>query len=79
MNFNSPNSQEDKTNETPYFTLLSNFNLAVINKAITRFNKITQNHTIIDHILADKDRSDIIALTSNNIITDGFQTTILYL
>lgn len=72
INLNRSIENSNPSNTNAYHTLLCNFNLAIINNAITRYNKITQNHTIIDHVLVDKDRNDVIALTTDNVITDGF-------
>ena len=52
--------------------ILVSFNLSIINKAITRFNKLSQKHTIIDHIITGAGRNDIVALTANNNITEKY-------
>jgi len=53
-----------------YNELLESFGMSVKNNAITRFNKLTHNHSIIDHVVASNNNM-LKVFTSNNILTDG--------
>jgi hypothetical protein len=59
-------------NANEYKSLLDNFNCCIYNQAITRFNKVTQRHSTIDHVISQKARSDLITLTSDRITTENF-------
>jgi exonuclease III len=72
INLSRPDENDVSKFSRDYSSLLCNFNLTVANNAITRYNKITHNHTIIDHVIVDKDRCDVLTLTTDNKITDGF-------
>ena len=74
ININVKNTNSNISNISPnnYINVLDNYNYGIYNKAITRYNKVTQNHSIIDHIISQKDRNDILALTTSDIITENF-------
>lgn len=72
INLNRPQDNDYNQSAKTYGSLLESFNLTVINNAITRYNKITQNHTIIDHVIVNHDRCDVLTLTTDNIVTNGF-------
>jgi hypothetical protein len=66
INVNETSSSEE------YTDMLQNFNYKVANEAITRYNKLTLKHSRIDHVLIDRNRADILALTTSNIVTQDY-------
>lgn len=66
------NSGSLSPHSNDYNSLLNNYNHCIYNQAVTRFNKVTNKHSTIDHVISHKNRNDIIALTSSNIVTENF-------
>ena len=55
-----------------YNVLLKRFNLQICNNAVTRFNNITGNHSIIDHIIVNKFRDGIKTFTTENVYIKNY-------
>lgn len=71
ININAINTNMISSVDKQYIELLESFNLQICNNAITRFNNITGNHSIIDHIIVSKFRDDIKTFTTDNVCIEG--------
>jgi len=72
INLNTNINSVLSSHSNDYVNLLDNFNYCIYNQAITRYNKVTHKHSVIDHVISQKNRKDFMTLTTNNIITESF-------
>ena len=72
ININSIQSASTEPLTENYLDMLTSHNYSIRNKAITRFNHLTNRHSIIDHIITRKSNSELFTLTSDEATIKSF-------